>query len=320
MKTFNKFKFMCKEFVDGLFQSSNKAAYHFIACFFCLCLLGFVFVIYFDANRIVANINGKIRLSIYLKDDITDEALENIKSRVQSCKNVRDYTYISKEEAKEKAQNMSNKELQGILQSIDTSKNPFPASFVLNLKDNNIIKSTAKQFEGMEGIEDNGIKYGEDYVNKVLVFIKFIEYISVAIFVVLFFISIFFMMSIINLILSTKKDEYHVMDMVGASKFQIKFPFYMQGIFLGIVSSLLSFLIIQFSLYYVESKFQAINRIFNIPLFASIQNYILIYILGMGIFVGILATSLSLRRFVKVSKTNRKKKKLRNYKAETSAL
>ena len=57
------------------------------------------------ANATFANtiqqITDKIDISVYLKDDTSDEDTENIISKLESVENVKEIEYISKEQAKE---------------------------------------------------------------------------------------------------------------------------------------------------------------------------------------------------------------------------
>lgn len=96
-------------------------------------------------------------MQIYLKDDITDEELENIKNRVIELSSNIELEYISREKALERMKN-NFAEIQYLLEGYEGKENPFPASIE--------IKTDTKIQNVVEGIKDMpGIKQINTHLN-----------------------------------------------------------------------------------------------------------------------------------------------------------
>src|SRR2546423_793725 len=84
----------------------------------------------------IQQITNKIDVSVYLKDDITEQQRNKLIGDLKSFDNVRQVNYISKDQALEtyKKQNQSNVDL---LLAISQTDNPLPASLQIKPKDPN---------------------------------------------------------------------------------------------------------------------------------------------------------------------------------------
>ena len=89
-------------------------------------------------SNTVQQITDKIDISVYLKDDVSQQATNKLVNDVKRLPNVKSVTYISKEQAltNYKAQNASNTDL---LVAISQTDNPLPATLDIKPKDPNKI-------------------------------------------------------------------------------------------------------------------------------------------------------------------------------------
>jgi cell division transport system permease protein len=75
----------------------------------------------------IAEVNDKINISVYLKDTITEKQRKELTADLKQLPNVRDVTYVSKDDALEKYR-ADNANKQSLLQAISETGNPLPAS------------------------------------------------------------------------------------------------------------------------------------------------------------------------------------------------
>lgn len=319
MRFINKIIFVFKECFQGLFRNTYKTCIQLVVSFISLCLLSIFLSFYYNVQNIAKDIDKKIQVKIFLKDDIENEQIDAIKDKVASNNNIVNSVYVSKDDSKNKAAAIL-KNSPYILDAAKDMKNPYPAYFVLDLRNGDKAKSVADSFQGMSGIENGGVDYGKEYIDRMLDTINFFRNASLSVITFLFIVSVFLMTSIINFSLSTKKDEYHIMDMLGASKIQIKAPFYFQGIILGGVSSLAAFFVCKFLYSYILAKISIVSKIFSILSFPEMQAPMFKYIILTGIATGFLATYISLTRFVRVSKAEKPKKHVKTLNIPKSSI
>lgn len=303
MRTFNKIKFAFKESITGIVKNFSKTFIQFLVCFISLVFFSVVFGIYYNVQDVAKGMKDKIEISVFVKDDATNQEILDIESAIKGNSNVKKYEYVSKEDARKKGESIFE-DMPEMLEAIDDLKNPFPSSFNIELIDANLTEETAKTFMSMPGVETDGVKYGEEYMDKILSLsggLILASYLALAFF---FVIAVFFMISIINIIIAQKQDESKIMFMIGASPIQITFPFYMQGLFIGLLSSSLAYVSFTFLYDYLSTSFS-----FVLSDLSKVTTILLIGMLTTGVVSGLLATKIALHNFNKTSRKTSKKSK-----------
>lgn len=131
---------------------------------------------------------------------------------------------------------------------------------------------------------------------------KWIERIAYGAVIALVLVTVFLIINTIKLTIFSRKKEIEIMRLVGASNFVIKTPFVIEGMFLGLLGSIVPVLIIIFgytSLYDYSSGY-----VFS-PLIQLIKPIPFIYyasliIVGLGIVVGMIGSATASRKYLKV--------------------
>lgn len=303
MRTFNKILFVLKESFTGIGRNFSKTFIQFLVCFISLVFFGVVFGVYYNVQDAANNMKNEIQISVFIKDDATGEQLLDIESVIKNNSNVKSFEYISKEKARKKGE-ATFKDSPEMLEAIQDLDNPFPSSFNIELIDPTLTEETANAFLNMPGVEIDGVKFGEEYMDKILSLssgLIVVSYMALAFF---FVIAVFFIISIINIIIAQKHEESTIMFMIGASPIQIKSPFYIQGALIGLSSSSLAYAIFL----YLYSKLSQ-HLTFVLKDISEVKNILLMSMILTGLISGLLATNVALIKFNRVSKRTSKKNK-----------
>ena len=88
-------------------------------------------------------------MEIYLKDDITDQQIENIKNKIIEKSDNIELEYVSKESALERLKN-NLEENENLLNNFDNQSNPIPAS--IEIKTDTKIQTIVESIQDMPGI------------------------------------------------------------------------------------------------------------------------------------------------------------------------
>lgn len=88
-------------------------------------------------------------MEIYLKDDITEEQIENIKNKIMEVSDNLELEYVSKDKALERFQALY-KDNQNLLSEYNSQNNPIPAS--IEIKTNTKIQTIVDSIQDMPGI------------------------------------------------------------------------------------------------------------------------------------------------------------------------
>lgn len=304
MLFFNKVKFVIKESLNGVFKNFSKSFIQFLVCFISLTFFSVVAGFYFNIQNLAKDMRNKIEISVFLQDNVSSSDVFTIEDKIKENPNVKSYSYVTKDQAQLNGRNMFDKSPE-MLEAIEALDNPFPASFTIELKNADYTQQTAKELSSLSGIEKDGIKFGEEYMDKLLKLsngLKYGSYVALGFF---FVIAVFFMISIVNVILAMKEQECKIMFMIGASPLQIKFPFYIQGILMGLLSSAFAY----YAFYYTYTMISK-NIGYILLDITSFKYQLLQTVLITGCLTGTIATTIALTKFDKVSKKVIKKRKI----------
>lgn len=132
------------DFLKSIKKNINKKNIIILIVFILLIIIILFNVqVYKNYNEIAST------MEIYLKDDITEEQIENIKNKLlEKCDNI-ELEYVSKEKALEKFKNNLG-ENENLLNDFNSNSNPIPAS--INIKTETKVQTIVEYIQNMPGI------------------------------------------------------------------------------------------------------------------------------------------------------------------------
>ena len=132
------------DFLKGIKKNINKKNIIILIVFiFLIIIILFNVQVYKNYNEIAST------MEIYLKDDITEEQIENIKNKlIEKCDNI-ELEYVSKEKALERFKSNLG-ENENLLNDFNINNNPIPAS--INIKTDTDIKAIVEYLQNIPGI------------------------------------------------------------------------------------------------------------------------------------------------------------------------
>ena len=276
-----------------------------IASLVIMCATMFVFGIFFavsqNVNHITKTIEEQQGMEVFILDEATAEQKEELKNKIRSNQYVNTITEKSKEDALEEMKGMF-KDRKSLLDTYDGENNPFKASFIVTLTDLTKADEVRTEIESSSIISSVEIK--SDTINALIKIADGINIITTIILVILVFISIFIITNTIKLTVHARRKEISIMKYVGATNGFIRWPFMVEGMLIGLISVLISLLILAFSYNAVITQIEQslINNRLNIPLltFPELFQTLLIVYLVLGIGIGALGSAISMKKYLEV--------------------
>ena len=107
---------------------------------------------------------------------------------------------------------------------------------LVKVKDTKEISETAEKIQNLEKISE--VQYGKGMVEDILVMFSAVEKIMLVAMIALVLVTLFLITNTIKITIFSRKREIEIMRLVGASNTNIKIPFMMEGLFLGILGSI----------------------------------------------------------------------------------
>lgn len=262
----------------------------------CLIVMGSFTLLDININQIVDDIGDQNQILAYVDEDMTaQEASAKIQTKLSALDNVASVDFVSRSEARE---SFLEKYDESLMEGLDDEV--FRHRFVIQLVDLSLMDDTKADIEDIDGIVK--VNAPTEFADKFISVRNVISIVSLALIVILGFVSLFIMSNTIKLATYGRREEIAIMKMVGASNSFIRCPFIIEGLVLGLVGGGLAFLA-QWGLYAaLEAKvIQSIGISFvEIVPFTQVWTFVLATFLAVGILVGAVGGVIAIRNYLKV--------------------
>lgn len=258
------------------------------------------------ASYLTSEIQNKIDITAYFKEDIPEQDILNVKSEILKISpDIKNIEYVSQEQAllifNEK--HRDNPVLSKALEQV--GNNPFLPS--LNI----ITNGDPEQYEQIAEIlqtSDFGklidkvdFSQKKDTIEKVYSITTNINRYGILMGFILILVAVLVVFNTIKLAVDSSKEEISTMRIVGASDWFIRGPFIIQGAIYGCIAFIFCILISGISAYLLSPKLGVIMPGFNIFDYFLTNLWILILIqLGFGVAVGIISSLIVVRKYLEV--------------------
>ena len=262
----------------------------------CLIVMGSFTLLDININQIIDDIGDQNQILAYVDEDMTaQEASAKLQTKLSALDNVASVEFVSRSEARDI---FMEKYDESLMEGIDDEV--FRHRFSIQLVDLSLMDDTKAEIEDIDGIVK--VNAPTEFADKFISVRNVISIVSLALIVILGFVSLFIMSNTIKLATYGRREEIAIMKMVGASNSFIRCPFIVEGLVLGLVGGGLAFLA-QWGLYAaLEAKIvQSLGISFvEIVPFTQVWPFVLVTFLAVGILVGAVGGVIAIRNYLKV--------------------
>ncbi|MDQ0480731.1 permease-like cell division protein FtsX [Hathewaya limosa] len=250
-----------------------------------------------SVDTLVDQLGSNLQADIYLKDEITQPQLEAIKVKLSSVQGIKNIEFEDKAAALENAKKRFGGEGEEMVRGLEES-NPFPMAFVVTVDKPEYITQVVDKVKGMEGIQE--IRDVRDIASKIQRYTDALRLVGMVMFIILVIVSIFLIGNTIKLAVFSRRREIGIMKFVGATDWFIRWPFILEGMFIGFIGSVFASGI----LYYVYKIFVYSRLMNNMFVKLISPTYVLVgmtwkFIIA-GAIIGAIGSIISVRKYLKV--------------------
>ena len=194
-------------------------------------------------------------------------------------------------------------ERQDLLEGYEGENNIFTASYVVTLTDLTKSKAVQDQISTYTDVVKK-INSKDEVTSTLINLANGIKIVTGVILILLVIISIFIIANTIKLTVHARRKEISIMKYVGATNNFIRWPFIVEGMIIGILSSIISIVIVGFAYNFVAEKLvnAEFMQLINMSLISfgdMFSSIIFVYML-LGIGIGVLGSVISMRKYLKV--------------------
>lgn len=270
-----------------------------VACFL---LIGSSVLVSLTVNNVVRYVENQNEVVAFLEDSVTNDDISVINLALKNIDNIGQITFQSKDEVLEN-ERASAGEYAILWDGLEDS-NPYPPTYILQVKDLSLLDETVDSIKSIRGVEK---VLAQTEVASILAGVKkTVNYAGAGIVLILIAVSVVIITNTIKLTVFSRRKEINIMKYVGATDNFIRMPFLVEGMLIGLIAAIFAFLILGFSYTYLlqwagENYGQYLAVILNSAVkFPDIALFMFGGFAAIGMFIGTIGSGVFVRRYLKV--------------------
>ena len=292
-------------FIKTAVKSMYKNALMTVASIFvliaCMLIIGSVYLASANVISFMSRLEAQNEIVAFIDDDYDDDSMSRKKlcQKISDIKGVESVEYITKEQALAEYRDSlgSNGDY---LEGYDGEDNPLRNELRIKINDLSRFSKISKEISKLDEIAN--IRDSQDIVDVLINVRKVLTILGVWIIAILAVVSLFIISNTIKLAMHNRRNEINIMKYVGATNSFIRFPFILEGVLMGVISTAVA-LVAQWCLY-TYAIVPLLNDLSflssSIVPFKDMFNVLLILFASIGLLVGVFGSSFSMRKYLKV--------------------
>ncbi len=240
-----------------------------------------------------------VTIVAFIDNNADDSKIEEIREEISSLNNIDEYEFRPKEQITNEMRD-SSEVFDSIMKNWTDEENPIQNTFQIKVKDINKIDNVAKKVEKIDGI--TLVKYGEGVVNQLISTFDFIHKICIGAVIALILVTAFLISNTIKITISSRQREIGIMRLIGASNLNIRIPFIIEGLILGLLGSIIP---VGLTIYGYNTLYNHFHGQLFSPFIKLIEPVPFVYyasliLIGIGILVGMFGSWRAVRKHLKI--------------------
>lgn len=264
-----------------------------------LIVVAIAMILSYNVNNFTKEIEKDVTIVTFLDTNVSDSRIEDIKDEINQIMYVDTIDFKGKEEITNEMMESSDT-YKSIMSNWTKKDNPLQDTYLVKVSDINHIEEVANQIKEIDNV--SVVKYGEGMVEQLVSVFDAITKVTIGIVIALILVTAFLIANTIKITIDSRRREIEIMRLVGASNTNIKIPFMLEGLFLGILGSIIPIIITCYGYVWLYSHFngQLFSQVFQliIPVPFIYQTSLTLLVIGMV--VGMLGSWKAVRKYLKI--------------------
>lgn len=292
----NNIGYLLKEGIRGIFQHGFMSFAAVFVTVACLLIVGTFTAVTHNLSLMVERLNSNSEILVYVDDTYTWDKAKQVESKVRLVDNVNEAFLQTREQVLEDFRDsMADPSL---LDSV--TPDTFEYRVRVTLLDNTKLSQTTERLQLIPGVTEvnspDGLIQGFTDLQEVL------RLVSLVLVVILLFVSLLIISNTVKMAMADRKNEIAIMKMVGATNGFIRLPYVVQGFTLGMLGALVAFGL-EWLLYDAMAGklngYTTLNFLSFVP-FSELLSLMIPVFAGAGMFVGVVGSWNSIRKYMNV--------------------
>ena len=284
-----------RDAVKSLFRNGWSTFGAISAVSMVLLLVGIFVSLLFNMNKIATDVEQDVNVRVYIDLAADETKTEELKAAIQALDAVDTVKFRSKDE-----------ELDDITKSVaqefelfKNDSNPLRDAFDVSTKNPKQTKEVATTIEKMDYVAR--VNYGGAKADTLFKVISTSRNVGIGVIAVLLIIALFLISNTIRATIHARRTEIEIMQLVGATKAYIRWPFFLEGGFIGLIGSIVPIALLWVLYVWVYKGGSDFFAGSNFSLLAPnpFLYRLSLAMAGVGVLIGSFGSIFSMRRFLK---------------------
>lgn len=299
MKAFRIFGRNIRDAFKSVFRNFSLSLASISCITITLIVVSIAIILSYNVNNFAGLVEKDVTIVTFLKQGITDEEIDEVEKNIKKIDGIETYEFQDKMDISKDMMESSDT-FKSIMEEWTEEETPIQDTFLIKVINIEEIGDIAKKVQKIENVDT--VKYGEGMVEQLVTVFDVVKNISIAIVVALIIVTAFLISNTIKITIFSRKREIEIMRLVGASNINIKIPFIFEGLFLGILGSIIPIIITTYG-------YMALYNHFDGQIFSSFIKLVkpepFIYVVSLilvviGILVGMYGSLRAVKKHLKI--------------------
>ncbi|ASR45647.1 cell division protein FtsX [Paenibacillus kribbensis] len=304
--TFNTFLRHMREGFKNIFRNGWMSIASITSIIVSLLILGVFIMLVLNVNSLADQADSQVEINVFLELNVDQNMRETLQKEIAAMPEISKTSFVTKAQGLEELRKDLGDSGKELLEGFDKDSNPLPDKIVVEVIEPTTVPFVAEKIEKLNTLHPEKpilkVRYGKGTVETLFTITKLIRNVGFIFVAGLAIMSMFLISNTIRVTILARRREISIMKLVGATNFFIRWPFFIEGALIGLIGSLITVGILFTGYQRLLTAVQgdiALNMLKLMPLEGIwIQLSALLVILGM--LVGIIGSTLSMRKFLKV--------------------
>ena len=264
-----------------------------------LLVVSVAIILTYNVNNFAESVEKDVTIVAFLDVDITEEETKKVEDEIKKLDNIDTYIYRSMTDITNEMID-SSEVFSSIMSEWTEDENPLQATFQVKVINIETIGDVAEKIKNIDNV--SVVKYGEGMVEQLVSVFDTVKNISLIVVLALILVTAFLISNTIKITIFSRRREIEIMRLVGASNINIKIPFLFEGLFLGIIGSIIPILVTVYGYVAIYNKFggKLFTQIIQLIKPEPFVYFVSLALVGIGMIVGMFGSWRAVKKHLKI--------------------
>ncbi|MGY3750500.1 permease-like cell division protein FtsX [Vagococcus acidifermentans] len=261
-----------------------------------LTLVGIFLAVILNVSKIAEDIKSNVDVSVFVDIGTDEKGLDQLESELKALPGVTKVEFSSSEQEYQKLVDR----LGDTWKLFEGDKNPLYDVFIVGADSTEATKAVQKSASKLNNVYK--ADYGGSSSDKIFTIAKNVRVWGSAAAVFLVFVAVFLISNTIRITIISRKREIQIMRLVGAKNGFIRWPFFLEGAFIGLLGSVIPILLVSFGytqVFLMVTK-SMLGNSYQLMTPDDLVLKLNVAMVAVGVIIGSIGSVLSMRRFLKI--------------------